>query len=55
MVKARKALPKAFIWEILQADEKGGNSVRRSSEPDCWSTMEAAYVAGTKFLAQYKS
>jgi hypothetical protein len=55
VVKARKALPKAFIWEILLADEKGGNSVKLTSEPHCWPTMEAAYVAGTQVLAQYKS
>ena len=54
VVKARKALPKMFIWEIVQDDGKGNTTLQRTSER-AWETMEAAYTAGTEFLAHYKT
>ena len=50
VVEARKALPRAFIWKIIVTDPKGAVSLKVSSEPQSWPTMEAAYIEGSKAL-----
>ena len=54
IVKARKALPKMFIWEIVQDDGKGNTTLQKTSDR-AFETMEAAYTAGTDFMNHYKS
>ena len=52
LVRARTRLPKAFLWEIIESDGKGnGAVVVRSSLPETFPNMEAAYEAGKRILA----
>lgn len=49
IVKARKELPKKFIWQIIQDDGKGGSIVVQTS-PTPYETMETAYDKGKPVL-----
>ena len=52
-VQARQALPKKFQWEIVQYGTNSAVTIIRSSAPEFYATMEAAYQAGTPILHQY--
>lgn len=54
IVKARRELPKKFIWEIIQEDGTGRTSVVQSS-PNPYDTMETAYDHGRPVLTALRA
>lgn len=53
VVRARDALPKAFIWEIVMPPIEGvTRRVLASSLPNVYKTMEAAYEAGRRAMQE---